>query len=295
MKPDNVEFNEIARPPDDTGLESEPEMHFDLSLLIKHDELNVRAAAEANPDMKVAEYLELISRFEELAGDVSEVLEAFILQDFNECKKGHRTLDDMIDLLGKMGCGQFVIDFGYLSGASRKKNSWSAAAAHAKQITEGFNGFRERLVASRSDDSQSAPHGDMPLIDYINMLDKDSISNRLSVMAVDDSPDILKAIYLVLKKNYKVFPVSDPTQVEEMLRYVKPDLFLLDYKMPQMDGLDIIPIIRGFEEHKDTPIVFLTGEGSMDRMSAAVLLGACDFMEKPIEANKLNEIIAKYI
>jgi DNA-binding response OmpR family regulator len=114
-------------------------------------------------------------------------------------------------------------------------------------------------------------------------------------MAVDDSPDILKAIYLVLKKDYKVFPVSDPTQVEEMLRYVKPDLFLLDYKMPQLDGLDVIPIIRGFAEHKDTPIVFLTGEWSMDRKSAALLLGACDFLEKPIEADKLNETIAKYI
>jgi FixJ family two-component response regulator len=64
--------------------------------------------------------------------------------------------------------------------------------------------------------------------------------------------------------------------------------------MPYLDGLDIITIVRGFTEHKNTPIVFLTGEGTMDRKSAAVLLGACDFVEKPIKANDLNEIIAKH-
>jgi DNA-binding response OmpR family regulator len=65
--------------------------------------------------------------------------------------------------------------------------------------------------------------------------------------------------------------------------------------MPVLSGVDLIPIIRSFEEHKDTPIVFLTSESSIDNVSAAIALGACDFILKPFAADKLREKIAKHI
>jgi PleD family two-component response regulator len=194
-----------------------------------------------------------------------------------------------------MGCEIFVIDLSYLISSLRSKKEWDVAVTRAKQIADGFSGFCERVTSAKTTSAPEVPRGNMPLGEYIDLLDKDSANRKLSVMAIDDSPDILKAIYLVLKNDYKVFPVSDPTQIDEMLKHVTPDLFLLDYKMPRLDGLDVISIIRGLKEHKDTPVVFLTAEGNIDRKSAAVLLGSCDFLEKPIETDKLIETITKHI
>ena len=72
-------------------------------------------------------------------------------------------------------------------------------------------------------------------------------------------------------------------------------MILLDYEMPEINGFDLIPIIRKFSEHKDTPIIFLTSLGTMEHVSAAAKLGACDFIVKPFEPDNLREKVAKHI
>jgi DNA-binding response OmpR family regulator len=89
--------------------------------------------------------------------------------------------------------------------------------------------------------------------------------------------------------------MTDPTRLEKFLWQVTPELFLLDYKMPALSGFDLVPIIRSFSEHKTTPVIFLTSEGTMAHVSAAFALGACDFIVKPIQGNILREKIAKHI
>jgi DNA-binding response OmpR family regulator len=115
------------------------------------------------------------------------------------------------------------------------------------------------------------------------------------ILAVDDSPDILTAILSILGGEYKVVPLADPTQVEGTLGQVTPELILLDYQMPKLSGFDLIPVIRGLAEHRETPIMFLTSEGTIDNVSAAMALGACDFMVKPFRAETLREKVAKRI
>jgi len=115
------------------------------------------------------------------------------------------------------------------------------------------------------------------------------------ILAVDDSPVILKSVSSVLSNDYKVFTLPKPAEITKVLDKLTPELFLLDYQMPEIDGFDLIPIIRGFEEHKDTPIVFLTSEGTFDNVAAAVTLGVCDFIIKPFNPDVLREKIAKHI
>ena len=98
-----------------------------------------------------------------------------------------------------------------------------------------------------------------------------------------------------VSKIYKVFKLPKPEMLESVLAQVTPDLFLLDYRMPGLSGFDLIPIIRRFEEHKDTPVIFLTSEGTMDHVSAAMALGACDFIVKPFQADMLCQKVAKHI
>ena len=86
-----------------------------------------------------------------------------------------------------------------------------------------------------------------------------------------------------------------PTEIEKVLEKLTPDLFLLDCQMPELNGFDIVPIIRRFNKHKNTPIVFLTSLGTVDNVSAAIALGACDYIVKPFKPNILREKITKHI
>ena len=115
------------------------------------------------------------------------------------------------------------------------------------------------------------------------------------IVAVDDAPDMLKAVFHALHDQYKVVPVQKPETLKEVLKTIKPDLFLLDYNMPVLSGFHLIPVIRSFPEHKDTPIIFLTSDGTVDNISDAVARGAKDYILKPFNPGRLREKIAQHI
>jgi DNA-binding response OmpR family regulator len=65
--------------------------------------------------------------------------------------------------------------------------------------------------------------------------------------------------------------------------------------MPDINGFELVDIIRSFEEHKDTPIIFLTAMGTAHHVTTAVSLGAVDYIVKPPDAEALKEKVAKHI
>jgi DNA-binding response OmpR family regulator len=115
------------------------------------------------------------------------------------------------------------------------------------------------------------------------------------VLAVDDNPSILKAVNYLLNDQYKVYTLAEPEKLKTLLGIITPDLFLLDCKMPVLNGFDLVPIIRSFYDHEETPIVYLTSEGTIDNISVAIHLGACDFIVKPIDETVLREKIALHL
>jgi len=129
------------------------------------------------------------------------------------------------------------------------------------------------------------------------VFDSEGANNAPIILAVDDASVILKVISSVLsaENNYKVFTLSDPKLVEKFLHQITPELILLDYQMPDINGFELIPIIRSFEKHKDTPIIFLTSKNEADFISEAVKLGVCDFVIKPIKGILLREKVVKHL
>jgi len=115
------------------------------------------------------------------------------------------------------------------------------------------------------------------------------------VLAIDDSPNVLKAVHSMLRDLYKVFTLPKPEKIMDFLSKTTPDLFLLDYKMPDICGFDLIPVIREYPEHKDTPIIFLTSAGTIEHLTVAVDLGVSDFIVKPFEMDVLRDKVAKCI
>lgn len=78
------------------------------------------------------------------------------------------------------------------------------------------------------------------------------------------------------------------------LRLYKPDLIIMDIHMPVMDGMEAIRQIRAQPKLNDIPIICLTADAFSDQQRKAILLGANDYLTKPLELGKLVEIFAKY-
>ncbi|MDR0496765.1 MAG: response regulator, partial [Treponema sp.] len=181
------------------------------------------------------------------------------------------------------------------------------AAENAKKILEDYGRFFTRLMATKKTEEDAETSGSnadsainqnyetQRLKDFLNVLEEEEATRKLRILAVDDAPVMLKTILSVLNEIYKVYIMPDPLRVEKFLLQITPDLFLLDYQMPSLNGFELLLKIRKFEEHKHTPVIFLTSEGTTSHVSKAISLGACDFMVKPFQANQLIEKVAQHI
>ena len=268
--------------------------YFDLTKLLKQNELDIRGIAASELEITVEEYFNMLSKFLELAPDVMRALKKFAILDSD--KEDYKSLDKMIALLESIGCDRFITEFHSILDTYGKKGNWREAAAHAKHIIVNFNKFYLRIDAARTSTKPDVlSDATLSLNEFIRRLEYEETNRKLLILAIDDSPVLLKSIASVLSVEYKVFTLPKPTELEKVLQKLTPDLFLLDYKMPEISGFDLVPIIRSFEEHKDTPIIFLTSEGTIDNVTAAHVLGACDFAVKPFNPDILRMKIAKHI
>jgi len=124
-------------------------------------------------------------------------------------------------------------------------------------------------------------------------------ANKPIILAVDDNPSILQALNNLLHDDYKVYTLPQPQAIKDVLGRVVPDLFILDCHMPGMHGFELVPLIRSQAEHEDTPIVFLTSEGTIDNVSVASNIGASGFIVKPIDdkilLDKVESLLKDYI
>lgn len=117
---------------------------------------------------------------------------------------------------------------------------------------------------------------------------------QYKVLIIEDDA----ALYTLYKtelelKNYMVSNVSDGNLALEAIREQKPDLVLLDLMLPGKNGLQILQEVRADEEIKETKVLVVTNFGNEDNVSAALELGAEDYVMKyKIVPNELAEKIA---
>jgi len=276
-------------------MESENSEYFNMPVLLRYSTLNVRKLATSGLPVTVEEYFNMLTEFLQLAPRVRIAIDKFASLDGEE--DDYKSLRSMIVLLEDMECEEFVTEFHSLLDAYGKKGNWRGAAAYARKTAEDFNSLCLHIEAARTSVKPDALSDiTLPLNELIRRFDEEEAHRqKLNILAVDDSPIILKSVSSVLSSKYKVFTLPKPTKLEKVLQKLTPELFLLDYKMPEISGFELVAVIRSFEEHKDTPIIFLTSEGTIDTVTAAFALGACDFIVKPFKPDILHKKIAKHI
>jgi two-component system OmpR family response regulator len=108
------------------------------------------------------------------------------------------------------------------------------------------------------------------------------------VLIVDDEDDILHFLELVLReKGYEVSTASSGEEAVAQARGAPPDLVLLDIMMPQMDGWQVLRLLRGDERTAGVPVALLSARtGARDRMQG-LQEGAIDYICKPFSLQEL--------
>ncbi|MCH2189445.1 MAG: sigma-54 dependent transcriptional regulator [Gammaproteobacteria bacterium] len=113
-------------------------------------------------------------------------------------------------------------------------------------------------------------------------------ANPPHILIVDDEPDIRDILQDILQdEGYIVSLAEDAEQARIQFREVKPNLVLLDIWMPGEDGISVLKSWVEKDLLKTTPVIMISGHGTVENAVEAVRLGAYDFLEKPLSTGKL--------
>ncbi|MFM7407299.1 MAG: response regulator [Cuspidothrix sp.] len=116
------------------------------------------------------------------------------------------------------------------------------------------------------------------------------------VACVDDSPQVCKMLEDIMTSyGLRFVKIQDAVQALPIIIQEKPDLIFLDLIMPIASGYEICTQLRRISAFADTPVIILTGnDGLVDRVRAKVV-GSTDFISKPIVAERVMNVVRKYI
>jgi putative two-component system response regulator len=109
-------------------------------------------------------------------------------------------------------------------------------------------------------------------------------------MIVDDNLVSLKQMSAMLSQNYDVSLAKSGELALQISAQKQLDLILLDVEMPGMDGFETIARLKGDDNLKKIPVIFLTGNNDAETQKKCLGAGAVDFITKPADAEILNRI-----
>lgn len=115
------------------------------------------------------------------------------------------------------------------------------------------------------------------------------------ILVVDDSPITLRGIKAMLDKNFKIAVATSGEQAIQVMKKRRPDLILLDYEMPGIDGRETLERIRADQELCEIPVIFLTGVADKEHIAAVLKLNPAGYFLKPAERNRLISAIEEVL
>jgi DNA-binding response OmpR family regulator len=121
------------------------------------------------------------------------------------------------------------------------------------------------------------------------------------VLIVDDDPDIVESVTLVLQKNnHEVLQAYGGVEGLEKAKKEKPDAIILDVMMPDKDGYEVCKELKGDANYRDIPILLLTAVVSkIPSTTYTHRMGmeteADDYVDKPVEPTELVRLVERLL
>jgi len=115
-----------------------------------------------------------------------------------------------------------------------------------------------------------------------------------TVLLTEDNKDMVELIKLVLAESgYELVTAADGEEAVRQALEIKPDLVLMDIRMPKMDGFTATRTLRS--EGFDAPIVVLTGSEKQEDRERAVQAGCNDYILKTMDMKEVKSVLDRYL
>jgi DNA-binding response OmpR family regulator len=119
---------------------------------------------------------------------------------------------------------------------------------------------------------------------------------KAKILVVDDEPDAVELIQFNLEKEgYRVAAAADGAEALEKIHSFHPDLMVLDWMLPKLDGLEVCKSVRSEPDIASLPIIMVTAKTTEIDRILGLEIGANDYMTKPFSPRELILRIKKQI
>jgi DNA-binding response OmpR family regulator len=116
------------------------------------------------------------------------------------------------------------------------------------------------------------------------------------ILIAEDERDIRDLIEFTLRyAGHEVVKAANGAEAVELAPQVKPDLILMDVRMPRMTGYEACRALKEIEDVKNIPVVFLSAKGQENEMNTGLDAGAYDYILKPFAPDQLTTRIAEIL
>jgi two-component system, chemotaxis family, response regulator PixG len=116
------------------------------------------------------------------------------------------------------------------------------------------------------------------------------------IACIDDSPMVCETMATIFNKaGYQFIGITEPLKAIAKVLAVKPDIIFLDLVMPNTNGYEICASLRKLSMFRQTPIIIITSNDGMIERVRTKMIGASDFIAKPVNADEILSIVKKYL
>jgi len=114
------------------------------------------------------------------------------------------------------------------------------------------------------------------------------MSTSHTILVIEDEQHIARVVkYNLERENYTVYLARDGVCGLKLTRELLPDMVLLDWMLPEADGLEVLTELMADERTRHIPVVMMTARGAGADADRATQLGAAGYITKPFDNNTL--------
>ena len=127
------------------------------------------------------------------------------------------------------------------------------------------------------------------LDEYRNLTKKPENKTLLIIEDDETMRNALKRIFEA--EGYKVLPAADGTQLSDVLDDNMVDLIVLDIGLPWINGIELAKLLKGHDQLKEIPLIFVSGKTSELDVKRGFDVGADDYIKKPFDVERIRKTV----
>lgn len=168
-------------------------------------------------------------------------------------------------------------------------------ASLIQRNAERLNGLIQQLIEFRKTETAQAPAEKIPEKMPVSLPQIAIVESRPTILVVDDEIEILWFVCEILKDQYNVIPVNDPSTIEEILSKTKINLLISDVVFPELNGFDLVRKLKESLATSHIPVIILSGKTYTEDQLEGLDAGVDMYISKPFDVQYLKKAVRRLL